>query len=148
MGTANNNATNGRVYGGDTGLIHIAEGERANMGNWLAAQLDERMRAEAIADLRRTSNEARSQDLCPGCYMVALFNTAVCLAKQNGQSMTELGNSMAAAFAQLAANPNPDDANIESIGVELDKDEPEPALDYWSEAAIASMQFGGAPWAL
>lgn len=145
MGTAHNNPTMGRVYGGDTGLIHIADGERANMGAWLA----DRMRAEAIADLRRTSAEAREQDLCPGCYMVALFNAAVQLAKENGQSLSELGNSMAAAFQQLAANPQPDAANIESMMVALDPDhEPEPALDYWAQAAIASMQFGGAPWAL
>jgi hypothetical protein len=65
-------------------------------------------------------NEARAainKPLCPGCYMVALFNAAVTLAKENGQSLTELGNSMAQAFAELAAG-GPD--RTESIHVVRD----------------------------
>lgn len=149
MSTRQYNPTEGRVYGGDCVLIHIADGERADMGAWLAARLDQRMRLDAIAESRRTESEAESQDLCPGCYMVVLFNAAVELAKHNRQSLRELGASMAAAFQQLVDNPNADEANIESIGVVLDPHEPQMSARDWESHAIAHlMTSGGAAWVL
>lgn len=40
--------------------------------------------------------------LCPGCYMIALFDAAVELAKREGQPVQELGASMAELFTKLA----------------------------------------------
>lgn len=122
MGTRNNDPTNGRVYGGDTGLIHIADGERKLVGASLGMMLDETMRQAALARGDRTREEAESQDLCPGCYMVALFNAAVFLAQQNGQSLDELGRSMADAFGSLTNQQKVDTVLIESIEVRLDND--------------------------
>lgn len=151
MTTRNNNATLGRIYGGDTGLIHIADGQRRNVGARLAVLLDSIMRADARMRGDRTEAEADRQDLCPGCYMVALFNACVELAVQNGQSLSELGNTMAAAFQQLADNPNATAANIEHIGVILDPPEPEeqwPAKDWESYALAQLLLNGGASWAI
>lgn len=117
MTTRQFNATEGRVYGGDCGLIHIGDGERASVGYTLAMWLDSHMRAEAITSGRRTREQADKQDLCPGCYMVALFNAAVTLAHQNGQSLAELGDSMAEAFHHLATGGAD---RIEHINVVLD----------------------------
>jgi hypothetical protein len=117
MATRQFNATEGRVYGGDCGLIHIADGERASVGYTLATWLDSHMRADAISSGRRTREEADAQDLCPGCYMVALFNAAVTLAQQNGQTLQELGDSMAEAFHHLATGGAD---RIEHINVVLD----------------------------
>lgn len=125
MGTRNNDPTNGRVYGGDTGLIHIADGERKLVGASLGMMLDETMRQAALARGDRTREEAESQDLCPGCYMVALFNAAVFLAQQNGQSLDELGRTMADAFESLTDRRRlevEDRVLIESIEVRIDKD--------------------------
>lgn len=116
--TTNNNPTDGRVYGGDTGLIHIEDGERREVGAWLASMLDQRMRADAYESERRTDKQAQTQDLCPGCYMVAIFNCAIELAKDNGQDLKELGKTMAKAFKRLARNPA--ESNIEHIEVILD----------------------------
>jgi hypothetical protein len=101
-------------YRGAPDRVHIADGERANMGDTLAAALSDRMRQGAAV---AGDEGAFYKPLCPGCYMVALFNAAVTLAKENGQSLTELGNSMAQAFAELAAG-GPD--RTESIHVVRD----------------------------
>jgi hypothetical protein len=107
--------TNGRVYGGDPNLIHVPDGRRREAG---------RMAGKAIDFIMRQITESfpwpqrRFKLLCPGCYMVVLFNAAVWLAKQNGQPLTELGNSLGSAFLLLAANPT--DEGIEEIEVQLD----------------------------
>jgi hypothetical protein len=122
MSTRNNDPTNGRVYGGDSGLVHIKDGNRVAMGIHTAMFLDDSMRSAAFADGDRTLEQADNQNLCPGCYMVALFNAAVHLAQQNGQSLDELGRSMSEAFGMLAKNENPTALYIESIIVQLDAD--------------------------
>ena len=123
----------GLVYRGACDLIHIADGKRAETGEWLARKLGDKMRDdrydaafyEALAEgesvkaaLDHASYDAQRRNaLCPGCYMVALFNAAVTLAKANGQSMSELGNSMANAFRALADGGAD---RMESITVALD----------------------------
>lgn len=98
---ASKNGTDGRVYGGDCDLIHIADGNRQNVGRAMAEALDWRMRLDAEARGARTPQEADAQQLCPGCYMIAGFHMLVELARQNGQSTQELGASMARAFQAL-----------------------------------------------
>ena len=89
--------TQGRVYGGDPNLIHAKDGTRASVGSELATSLDMMMRAAALENGSRTSEQIETQDLCPGCYMVALYDAAVWLAQRNGQSLSELGRTMAKA---------------------------------------------------
>lgn len=118
--------TNGRVYGGDPGLVHIPDGERAEVGQWLAGMLGKGMRVRAVLQKAQPGEEGarwaehQAMPLCPGCYMVALFNAAVALAKESGQPLAELGRSMAGAFNALADCPEGDAACIESIQVKLD----------------------------
>lgn len=90
------NGTDGRVYGGDCNLVHIQDGQRAYVGQDAARYMAHRIR------MLSTDADAFDKTVCPGCYMVALFNAAVELAKQNGQSLTELGTTMSAAFDRLA----------------------------------------------
>lgn len=92
------NPTLNRVYGGDTGLVHIADGERVEMGNWMALMLGVVMRRDAA----RRGQFPEHKSLCPGCYMVALYNMAVSLAEQNGQPVEELASTLAEAFYRLA----------------------------------------------
>jgi hypothetical protein len=151
MTTRKNDATLGRVYGGDTGLIHIADGQRRHVGARIAVLLDSMMRADARIRGDRTDTQADRQDLCPGCYMVALFNACVELAQRNNQSLRELGTSMAAAFQHLADNPNATAANIEHIGVLLDPLDPSEGMDAreWENYALAQLLVnGGAVWTL
>ena len=93
--------TQGRVYGGDPGLIHIPDGRRAEFGRKVASFLTDQMH-HLDAGISWTPN-GRYKPLCPGCYMVALVNAAIELADRNGQSRKELGLSMANAFSRLAA---------------------------------------------
>lgn len=118
-GTVSQNGTEGRVYGGDCNLIHVADGKRADMGRALATTLDHRMRTAAEFEGRRTHEESLQQDLCPGCYMIVAFNMLTTLAMENGQSMSELGQTMAAAFSQLAEKGAAFD--MEEITVMLDR---------------------------
>lgn len=111
------NGTDGRVYGGDCELVHIKDGQRKAMGALVALRLDQAMRRTAVENETRTTAEAGEQLLCPGCVMVALFNAAVILAEQNGQPLSELGNTMAQAFQLLADGGI---AKIEEINVILD----------------------------
>ena len=122
------------VYRGRKDRVHIADGERRAMGRGMALNLDAAMRSAAYRDNERQYGElfgADAQPLCPGCYMVALFNAAVYLAKRNGQSLTELGNSLAGAFAELAAGGP---TEIEEIRVVQDAGRPygyaPPMFDY------------------
>lgn len=96
--------TEGRVYGGDPGLTHIPDGERAALGRGMAREMELAIRnAAGIYPWR--SEYARP--LCPGCYMVALYNMAVELARVNGQSYRELGDTLAAKFRDLARTGDP-----------------------------------------
>lgn len=106
-----------REYGGDPSLIHVSDGQRARAGIFLARHLDQQMRRHAVG---RTEVERAEQALCPGCYMVVGFNMMTELARANGQSLRELGLSMALAFSKLAAGG--EDA-IEHIVVCLDPED-------------------------
>ncbi len=91
------NGTDGRVYGGDPELVHVPDGQRKEVGNALAAVAD-----TIIRQMGQRSYDNPSLPLCPGCYMVVGFNMMVELAKANGQSLQELGNTMSKAFSILA----------------------------------------------
>ena len=119
---ATQNGTDGRVYGGDCNLIHVADGQRAALGEAMAHTLDAQMRKNAFTRGDRTATQATNQPLCPGCYMVVGFDMLVTLARQNGQSLQELGSTMACAFDNLALCDEGDAVCIESIHVILDGD--------------------------
>jgi hypothetical protein len=117
------NGTEGRVYGGDPNLIHIADGTRAEVATQVADFVGAEMRLRADAQGQRTWSQiwgSERQNLCPGCYMVVGFNTLLVLAERNGQSLRELGLTMAEAFSKLAEDQSP--ATIEEIMVILDSD--------------------------
>ncbi len=99
---ASKNGNDSRVYGGDCALIHVEDGGRENMGKEIAHFLDVTMRTRAVDRGVRSAFEAATQDLCPGCYMIVGYNMMIELARQNDQSMVELGRSMAAVFTALA----------------------------------------------
>lgn len=107
------------VYRGDCDLVHIADGQRVVMGQRLADTLDFWMRREADPN----SNWMKPTPLCPGCYMVAGFDMLVALAEQNGQSLSELGRTMAAAFRELEECKDYGLACRESIRVLIDPDD-------------------------
>jgi len=115
---------NTQVYRGKPEFVHIEDGQRAAMGRMIAQLLCDEIRAAAF---RKGQSDAYDVPaVCPGCYMVAVFNCAIELARINGQSLTELGNSLGNAFKQLAATASSDvgyqaDA-IESIEVQLDSE--------------------------
>lgn len=129
MSRAKSGGTEGRVYGGNPALIHVMDGTRAELGEYIAGKVAAEMRIGAVLDGTRSLAQAYgteghplsptkdAQKLCPGCYMVVLFNAAVKLAQENGQSLSELGNSMAEAFRKLAEGGS---GAIEEIEVLLD----------------------------
>lgn len=96
--------TDGRTYGGDPSLVHIPDHHRADVGRSVAAMLEAEMRTLGTLGF---GHEPKPYDsdacICPGCYMIALFDAAVFLAKATGQDVRELGTSMAYLFAELAA---------------------------------------------
>ena len=93
--------TEGRVYGGRADLVHIADGERRAFGAGVARYVSVNMRTAATM---RGGNhwEISEMPLCMGCAMIALVDAALHLARDNGQSLTELGRTMSAAFALIA----------------------------------------------
>jgi hypothetical protein len=105
----------GRVYGGDPNLLHYKDGTRANAGREIANFLDRHLR-ERNAHLGRRAVESA---LCPGCFMIAIYNAAVHLAEDNGQSLTELGNSLSKVFAELASGKR---HTTEELDIILDPD--------------------------
>lgn len=105
--------TLGRVYGGDENLIHIADGHRNQFAKDTAAELDRHMRLAALSNGQRDGAQASSQKLCPGCYMVVGYDLLVYLAKHNGQSLVELGSTMAAAFSRLAIDAAAGEEHVE-----------------------------------
>lgn len=104
-----------QVYRSNPELVHIADGQRAELGRDVADFLNLSVRAQA----RSKDPGQWTKPLCPGCYMVAIFNCAIELARANGQSVTELGRSLGAAFNQLAQDGDYKES-IESIEVQLD----------------------------
>ena len=114
-GTADPHSGQSRVYGGDKNLVHIKDGTRREVGINVADFLESEI-------LERAANEGKNIDglICPGCSMIALFNAALVTAQRNGQSVTELANTMATAFNKLAANPQ--SGLTEEIEVILDND--------------------------
>lgn len=109
------NGSDGRVYGGDVGLVHIEDGKRKNLGNDVANYLDAEMRLRA----KRLGNVVnKSMPICPGCGMIALFNASIIMAKENGMPVTELANTMKLAYEKLAASPG--DGLTEEIEIVLD----------------------------
>jgi hypothetical protein len=92
-----------RVYGGNPNLIHIDDGARKDMGLRMAEHLERRMRDEYSGE--RTPAQRVDQNLCPGCYMIAVVNMAITLADANGQSRRQLARCLANAFQKLANDP-------------------------------------------
>lgn len=111
--------TNGRVFGGDCDLIHIADGQRARHGKEAADFIDRNMRLEAFANGTRTKEQAETQDLCPGCYSVVIFNAALELARRSGFNTKLLARTLEGAFRQLAECDG-DAECIESILMRMD----------------------------
>lgn len=88
------------VYRG-TDRVHVSDGFRGDVGTSVANYLDSTMRSDAVDDGMLTYEQAHSKQLCPGCYMTVIFNAARDLALHNGQSLSELGRTLAAQFAKL-----------------------------------------------
>lgn len=116
-----------KVYRGNPALVHIPDGQRAGVGKELARHLDYLIRDRAI-DADESPDYSKfagivdgTTPLCPGCYMVAIFNCAIASARANGQSLTELGNSLGDAFKALAQDGSHEES-LESIVVQLDSD--------------------------
>lgn len=97
------NGTEGRIYGGDPNLLHIPDGTRGAFGQEISDFVTKRL---------REMNNGRTDPLCPGCYMIALMNAGVILARENGQNITELRDSLSNAFSTLNLD---DDLNEEMI---------------------------------
>lgn len=103
MQTLTHNGTDGRAYGGDPSLIHIPDSHRADVGKAIADVLTATMRAFATLGVGHEAEPYEGDKaLCPGCYMIALFDAAVELAKRENQPVKELGLSMAQLFTKLA----------------------------------------------
>ncbi len=110
-----------RIYGGDSQLVHVKDGTRAIFGARVAEAISQMMRDQAVADGLKSREEADAQALCPGCYMIVLFNAAVALACANGQSLAGLGHTMTLAFNELRQRAELGMANCkESIHVFID----------------------------
>lgn len=103
------------VYRGREDRVHIADGCRANMGDRLASVLESMIREDA----EEFDSGAYDKPLCPGCYMTALFNAAVATARNNGQSLRELGRTLAGEFSRLAEGGAD---RVESVNVVLDSE--------------------------
>lgn len=104
MQNLTHNGTDGRTYGGDPSLIHIPDHHRADVGRAVADMLSATMRAFATIGVGHDPEPYDGDKaLCPGCYMIALFDAAIELAKREGQPVRELGLSMASLFDRLAA---------------------------------------------
>lgn len=104
----NGNGTEGRVYGGDPNLLHIPDGQREAFGIDVANY--------AIQKLREI-NGGSDLKPCPGCCNVVVFNVALELARQSGQSVTEMAASLSLAFTQISTNNK---QSLEEIEIILD----------------------------
>lgn len=108
------------VYRG-TDRVHIADGYRGDVGVAAARFIGQTMRADAVEDGMLTEEAARTKSLCPGCYMTVIVNAARHLALESGQSLRELGNTLAYEFKRLAET---DLGPIEEVNVQRDPDDP------------------------
>lgn len=133
--------TDGRVFGGDCDLIHIPDGERKQHGKEAADFIERNMRQVAFVRGMRTKEQAETQDLCPGCYSVVIFNAALELAKRTGFDTKALGVTLSSAFMRLAMCDG-DPECIEEIVMHLDTvgersgvPQPKPVADLVREAA-------------
>lgn len=116
MSELTRNGTDGRIYGGDCNLVHIKDGQRKAVGESIAFDTEEVIRHLA----QKAGIDTDGKPLCPGCYMIALFNAAIHLADANGQPRVELGRTMSKAFEKLALDPA--SGLTEEIEVILDND--------------------------
>lgn len=119
MSIQNPQGTDGRVFGGDCDLVHIPDGMRAFHGQMAANEIERNMREAAYISGARSKAQAQTQDLCPGCYSVVIFNAALELAKRSKFDTRALGLTLSKAFAQLAACDG-DPQCIEEITMRLD----------------------------
>lgn len=76
--------------------IHFPDGTHTEAGRQIARVVDEMMRT---AD----PDAAPDAQLCPGCYMLAMFNALLYLARDNGQDPRELAATMGKTFSDLGA---------------------------------------------
>lgn len=103
MNKLSHNGTDGRSYGGDPSLVHIPDHHREDIGKAVADTLTALMRAMGTLGVGHAPEPYEGdKPLCPGCYMIALFDAAVTLAQREGQPVKELGLSMAQLFTKLA----------------------------------------------
>lgn len=104
------NGVQGLVYWQDENLVHI-ENRWIPFGQTRAGDWEVKMRNYAflMGDANAWDME---RPMCPACYMLAGYNMLVALAQRTGQSLEELGESMAMLFSQLAdaAPPNAQEA--------------------------------------
>lgn len=114
------NPETGMVYRGREDLVHVQDGYRADLGALVASTIDDAVRTDAVMDGLDTYEDVRGERakrLCPGCYMTILFNAARDLAIANGQSLSELGRTLAHQFGKLV---NGDTGAVEEVEVILD----------------------------
>lgn len=104
------------VYRGDPKYIHVPDGQRSQIGFLIRLEVERLVKNYA-------GQSFSDKPICPGCYMVVIFNAAIQLAMENGQSISELGNTLGKAFKDIAecAERNGDVAQcVEEIDVILD----------------------------
>lgn len=86
--------TYGRKYGGDPDYAHVPDGQRNMVGLSVADYVSLVIRSMDVDATPLTP-------VCPGCYMVVLFNAALELARRNGQDIDELARSMSHVFQTM-----------------------------------------------
>jgi hypothetical protein len=101
LGHETRNSQTGEIYAGDPRLIHIANGQRAEVGELTSLFMERVIRYEAHKSGARPFETSRDLTLCPGCYMMAAFDMLIALAQRNGQPLEELGSVMSQAFKTL-----------------------------------------------
>jgi len=126
-GTADPHSGASRVYGGDSNLVHVPDGQRAELGKAVAEFVDNIIRAAAALNMLEKPDDGAvdvvswpNGPICPGCAMIVLFNASIEMAEQNGQPVKELAKTMANAYQKLADNP--ETGVTEEIEVILDCD--------------------------
>lgn len=107
MSQLTHNGSDGRTYGGDPNLIHIPDHHRADVGHAIANVIDATMRLLGTLGVGHEAKPmTEDAPLCPGCYMIALFDASQELARRTGQPMHELAASMAGLYTELAKDPS------------------------------------------
>jgi hypothetical protein len=86
--------------------VHIPDHHRADVGRVVANELEATMRLLGTLGVGHDAKPATGNDpLCPGCYMIALYDAALEMARRTGQPLHELGASMAWMFKGLEDDP-------------------------------------------